>query len=129
MNDPIASLLTQIRNALQAGHATVTIPASRIKHEIAKKLLQAGYISGVEQTGDKPHLSLLLTLKYVDGSPVVTHIKRISKPSVRIYTGKNRIPKALSGRGLTLLTTSKGILTDKEAREAGIGGEIICQIW
>lgn len=129
MNDPIASLLTQIRNAFQASHATVTVPASRIKHEIAKKLLDAGYISGLEVTGDKPHLSLQITLKYVDGSPILTHIKRISKPSVRIYTNKNRIPKSLSGRGLTLLTTSKGIMTDKEARTAGVGGEIICQIW
>ncbi|OGD79125.1 30S ribosomal protein S8 [Candidatus Collierbacteria bacterium RIFOXYB1_FULL_49_13] len=129
MNDPIASLLTQIRNALQAGHESVTVPASRIKHEIAKKLLDGGYISKLETVGEAPKTSLLITLKYVEGSPIVTHIKRISKPSVRIYAGKKRIPKSLSGRGITLLTTSKGILTDKEARAAGIGGEIICQIW
>ena len=129
MNDPIADLLTQIRNAYTASKLEVDLPSSIIKQQIATKLQQAGYLATVSVLGDAPKQTLHLTLRYHQGQPLLTHIQRISKPSVRHYAKKGRIPKALSGHGVTLLTTSKGILTDKEANSAGIGGEIICKIW
>jgi small subunit ribosomal protein S8 len=129
MHDPIADYLTQIRNAYAANHSDVSSNYSKVKHEIARILSDAGYVGGIEIVGEKPHQKITLALRYLDGQPLVTHIKRISTPSVRVYSGKTHIPKALSGRGMTVLTTSRGIMSDKEARKLGVGGEVIFQIW
>lgn len=129
MHDPIADYLTQIRNAYAANHPSVTSSYSRLKHQLASVLSEAGYIGAVEVNGEQPHQQIKVSLRYTQGQPLVTHIKRISTPSVRVYAKKTHIPRALSGRGISILTTSKGIMTDKQARSQGVGGEVICQIW
>lgn len=127
--DPIADFLTQIRNAYLAKKLTLSTPKSNFKLELAKLLSDQGYLGGVEIEGDVPKQKLNLTLVYRNKLPMITHIKRISKPSVRHYAKADALPRALSGRGLTVVSTSKGLMTDRKARKASIGGEIICQVW
>lgn len=127
--DPIADFLTIIKNGYQAKKEQVTAPMSKAKKTIADILARAGYIESVEDTIINNHPALLITLRYINKEPAVYKIKRISKPSVRIYKQSNRIPKTLSGAGITIVSTSSGILTDKEARQKHLGGEIICQVW
>lgn len=130
MTDPIADMLTRIRNANNAGHETVDMPASKEKKAIAEILLEEGYISKVEYIDDEKQGMINITLKYgEDKSKVIAGLKRISKPGLRVYAGKNEIPKVLNGLGVAIISTSKGVITDKEARKAGVGGEVICYVW
>lgn len=129
MIDPIADMLVRIKNAYAAKHTNVEIPHSKIKQEIAEKFELLGYVKGVEVTEANDRKTITMELVYKNKLPVVSGIKRMSTPGRRNYVGRRHIPVTLSGYGSTILTTSKGVLTDKEARQAGVGGEIICQIW
>lgn len=130
ITDPIADMLTRIRNANDAGHKTVEMPASKEKKAIAEILLEEGYINKVEYIEDNKQGMMKITLKYGENkSKVIAGLKRISKPGLRIYAGKNDIPKVLNGLGVAIISTSKGVVTDKEARKAGVGGEVICYVW
>ena len=130
MTDPIADMLTRIRNANNAGHKTVEMPASKEKKAIAEILLEEGYINKVDFIDDDKQGIIKITLKYGENkSKVIAGLKRISKPGLRVYAGNNEIPKVLNGLGVAIISTSKGVLTDKEARSAGVGGEVICYVW
>jgi small subunit ribosomal protein S8 len=132
-NDPIADMLTRVRNALMAGHATVTMPSSKIKLAIAEILQEEGFITGMEVLPEKPQAMLLLKLKYIgrrrERRPVIQGLERVSKPGRRIYTGKAEIPWVQSGMGVAILYTSKGVMTGQKARGLGVGGEILCHVW
>ena len=136
MTDTISDMLTRIRNALMAQKPEVVLPYSKFKHNLAKVLQIEGWIAKVEVKEGTPGGSgfavkeLALTLKYDNsGQPVITGIKRVSKPGQRIYSVRTQIPKALGGFGTTIISTSKGLMTDKEARKQKVGGEVVCQIW
>lgn len=130
MTDPIADMLTRIRNANDAGHKTVEMPASKEKKAIAQILLEEGYINKVDYTEDNKQGMMKIVLKYGENkSRVIAGIKRISKPGLRVYAGKEDVPKVLNGLGIAIISTSKGVVTDKEARKAGVGGEVICYVW
>ncbi len=129
MSDPIADMLTRIRNAHHAEMKAVSMPASSTKKAIAEVLKAEGYIKSIaEEKDEKGFASLKLTLKYYQGSPVIEMIKRVSKPGCRVYTGKDDIPTVKKGLGITIVSTSKGIMTDRSARKAGVGGEVICYV-
>ena len=126
MTDPIADMLTRIRNANAALHETVNIPASRMKAAVLDILLQEGFVKNVE----KEENTLKVTLKYgSNNEKVITGIKRISKPGLRVYAKANEVPKVLNGLGIALVSTSEGVITDKEARKRNVGGEIIAYVW
>lgn len=130
MTDPIADMLTRIRNANNAKHATVTVPASNQKKAIAGILLQEGYIKDVKYADDDLQGVIVITLKYGENeSRVISGLKRISKPGLRIYAGKDEVPKVLNGLGIAIVSTSKGIMTDKQARKIHEGGEVLCYVW
>lgn len=130
MTDPIADYLTRIRNAIHARHKHVDIPASRVKAEMSKILLQAGYIKGVKYIDDDKQGLLRIYIKYgKDNAAAITGLKRVSKPGLRAYVSKNRIPRVLGGYGIAIVSTSQGILPDAEARTRGVGGEVICEVW
>ncbi len=130
MTDPIADFLTRIRNATRAKHNRVDIPASRIKGAIAKIMLDSGYVKDVKFVDDDKQGLLRIYLKYGKGAnPVIEGMQRVSKPGRRVYAKKGEIPRVLGGYGVVVLSTSHGILTGNQAREKGIGGEVICQIW
>jgi len=135
VNDPIADLLTRIRNAVMTGQTVVAMPASKIKTELARILKEEGYIEGYEVVeGKKPsHRVLRIWLKYVgerrQRSSVITGLQRVSRPGRRVYTQKQEIPWVLSGMGIMIVTTSKGVMTGQRARQLGVGGEIICKVW
>lgn len=128
MHDPIADFLTRIKNAQHARLETVEAPYSKLKEAVAKILVREGYIAKYEILGDKKKV-LRLTLKYHGKQGVIEGIKRVSKPGCREYVSANKIPRVLGGLGVAILTTSKGILTDREARRMNVGGEVICYIW
>jgi len=128
--DPIADMLTRIRNANRARHEKVNMPSSKIKLEIAKILKEEGYIKDFEVLKDKKHSMLSITLKYASSKKsIISSIKRISKPGLRVYMKKDRLPKILNGVGTAIISTPKGMLTDKKAREFGVGGEVICTVY
>lgn len=128
--DPIADMLTRIRNGINARHKKVSLPYSRIKLEIARALMEEGYISNFQEIGDFPKKEILIHLKYADdGKPAIYGLKRISKQSRRVYTGVKEIPKVLGGLGTAILSTPKGILTDREARKNRVGGEVLLFVW
>ena len=130
ITDPIADMLTRIRNANSAKHKTVDIPASKMKTAIAEILFKEGYIKSFEIINNETQGIIRVTLKYDEiGNRVIDGIKRISKPGLRVYAGKEELPKVLNGLGIAIVSTSKGLKTDKEAREAGIGGEVLAYIW
>ena len=130
MTDPIADMLTRIRNANNAKHATVTVPSSNIKKAIAGILLEEGYIKNFKYIEDDKQGMLEIELKYgEDESKVISGIKRISKPGLRIYVSKEDVPKVLNGLGIAIMSTSKGIMTDKNARKNNVGGEVVCYVW
>jgi small subunit ribosomal protein S8 len=130
MTDPIADLLTRIRNALLARHATVAIPASRMKLAIVKILRQEGYIEDFELDEATGHGLISIRLKYVTGGrKAITGLERVSRPGRRIYRGKDEIPNVLDGLGITILSTSKGVMTGRSCREQGLGGEVLCNVW
>ena len=135
MTDPVAYMLTRIRNAMGVGHPTVAMPSSNLKAEVARILKEEGFIAGYEVVdGESPsHKILRLRLRYVGERrfrrPVITGLERISKPGRRVYSGKRDIPWVLSGMGISILTTPKGVMTGQRARQLGIGGEILCKVW
>ena len=130
INDPIADMLTRIRNGLIARHDAVTIPASNMKKAIAKILLDEGYIKSVDYVDDGVQGQIKVALKYVNGKEsVIKGLKRISKPGLRVYARNDELPKVLGGLGIAIVSTSKGVMTDKEARNAGVGGEVQAYIW
>ena len=130
VSDPIADMLTRIRNASRARHSEVVVPASRTKREIARILLEEGFIADVREEREGPGQVLHVTLKYVDGkAPVVSGLKRISKPGLRVYARKTEIPRVLGGLGLAILSTSRGIMTGSQARKLNLGGEVLCYVW
>ncbi|MGD2152126.1 MAG: 30S ribosomal protein S8 [Gemmatimonadales bacterium] len=129
MTDPIADMLTRVRNALHAGHRRVDIPISRMKVEIAKKLVDAHFIETVKVIDEGQRSIIRLYLKYTpDGKPVIRELRRISRPGRRSYVGTSEIPRVRGGLGIAILSTSRGILTDREARAAGVGGELIAVV-
>ena len=128
--DPIADMLTRIRNASQVNFKTVDIPASNMKRDIAEILLNEGYIKAYEEIKNDNQGIIRVSLKYTDkGKRVISGLKRISKPGLRIYASKEELPKVLNGLGIALISTSKGVMTDKKARELGVGGEVLAYIW
>ena len=129
MTDPIADMLTRIRNANQMKHATVSMPASRLKLEILNVLKNEGYISEYEKIEDGKQGVIKVTLKYAEKTRVIKGIKRISKPGLRVYAGKEELPKVLGGLGIAIISTNKGVLTDKDARKENVGGEVLAFVW
>ena len=128
--DPIADMLTRIRNANSAKHKEVDVPASNMKRAIAQILVDEGYIASFEKIKDEKQGMLRITLKYDEnGKRVIDGLKRISKPGLRIYVNKDELPQVLNGLGIALISTSKGIKTDKEARKEGLGGEVLAYVW
>lgn len=130
MVDPIADMLTRIRNGILASYDKVEIPRSKIKIEIARILKAEGYIRNYEVSEDSDKATVVIHLKYnQDKSPVIKGLKRVSKPSCRVYARCKRIPRVLDGLGINIISTSKGVVTDIDARRMGVGGEIICSVW
>lgn len=128
MTDPIADMLTRIRNANQMKNATVAMPYSKVKEEISKILKEEGYINGYEVSGDIKK-ELTLSLKYVGNDRVITGLKRISKPGLRVYVEAKDLPKVLNGLGIAIVSTSNGMVTDKVARKNNVGGEVVAYVW
>ena len=130
MTDPIADMLTRIRNANQVKAQYVEMPASKLKLELLKVILNQGYISNVEVNGEEPHQIIKVTLKYTDKKErVIKGIKRISKPGLRQYAKASEMPKVLNGLGIAVVSTSNGIMTDREARKLNLGGEVVAYVW
>ena len=130
MTDPIADMLTRVRNAQRASHELVNIPSSKLKINVAKVLKSEGYIKNFRIISDGQHRFIRVFLKYdEEGVAIIEGIKRVSKPGCRVYAGSDEIPKVLNGYGINILSTSKGLMTDNEARKVGVGGEILCAVW
>ena len=129
ITDPIADMLTRIRNSNAQRHETVDVPSSKLKKSIAEILLDEGYIKAFEEIEDGVQGTIRITLKYVNKQKVIAGLKRISKPGLRVYATKDELPKVLGGLGIALISTSKGIMTDKKARQEGIGGEVLAFVW
>jgi small subunit ribosomal protein S8 len=129
MTDPIADMLTRIRNAAAARHTRVLIPASKMKLGLARVLKEEGYVKDIEILKDNPQGTIRLTLRYVDKTPVVTQLKRVSKPGLRVYTKKATIPRVRGGLGISILSTPQGLMTGSSAYKKGLGGEVICYVW
>jgi len=129
MTDPIADMLTRIRNAIMARHTRVLIPASKMKLAIARILKEEGYIKDFDVIRDGPKVTLRITLKYVDRRPAMTHLKRVSRPGLRVYTKRADIPRVRGGLGTAILSTPQGLMTGRKAYQMGLGGEVICYIW
>ena len=130
MQDPIADFLTRVRNAGAARHVTCEMGASRMKEQLAKLLVESGYLGSAAVEGDGPQRTLRVGLKYgADGQPVIRGIERVSRPGRRVYRGADELPKVLGGLGTSILSTSRGIMTDEKARSQNVGGEIICNVW
>ena len=130
VNDPIADMLTRIRNAQVAKHDVIVLPASNAKKAIAKILLTEGYVKSVDYMDEGPQGNIKITLKYVNGKqPVIAGLKRISKPGLRVYARSEELPKVLGGLGIAIISTSKGLMTDRDARKQMIGGEVLAYIW
>lgn len=128
MQDPLADMLTRIRNAQMAEHASVEIPSSKVKAAVAKVLKEEGYITDFRVEGEIQQ-SLVIDLKYYEGKPVIENLKRISRPGLRSYTGKEELPKVNGGLGVAIVSTNIGVMTDRAARAAGVGGEILCTVF
>jgi small subunit ribosomal protein S8 len=126
MHDPIADMLTRIRNAQLVGHSEVTMPASRLKAAIAKVLKDEGYVDdfALRENGEKKQLAI--ALKYYAGRPVIERLERVSKPGLRVYKGRHDIPRVMNGLGVAIVSTSRGVMTDRKARADGLGGEVLC---
>lgn len=133
ISDPIADMLTRVRNALMAGKTTVDVPTSRIKVEIARILKEEGYIEEYLVGDQKPYGLITITLKYYgtrrERKPVITNIQRISKPGRRVYRGRTDLPRVMSGIGIAIVTTPKGVMTAQQARREQVGGEVLCYVW
>ena len=128
MTDPISDMLTRIRNGQKAHKVCVSMPASSVKFAIARVLKDEGYITGFETSGEGAEKALSVELKYFEGTPVIEKVQRVSKPGLRIYRGKDEMPKVLGGLGIVIVSTSAGVMSDRQARQQGIGGEVICVV-
>jgi len=128
MSDPIADMLTRIRNAQMVGHVEVAMPASRLKSAIAKVLKDEGYIEDFAMRDSGARKELRIGLKYYAGRPVIERLERVSKPGLRVYKGSDDIPKVMNGLGVAILSTSRGVMTDRKARADGVGGEVLCYV-
>ncbi len=129
ITDPIADMLTRIRNANSAKHATVDIPASKMKKAIAEILQDEGYIKSFQIINDGAQGTIKVTLKYNGNDKVITGLRRVSKPGLRVYAGSDELPRVLKGLGIAIISTSKGVMTDKKARELNVGGEVLAFVW
>ncbi len=127
--DPIADLLTRIRNAITARHETVSIPASKMKKSIVDILVEEGFITSGESVTENGHTNIKVALKYVGNKNAITNLKRISKPGLRVYCGYQDLPRVLGGYGIAIISTSRGVMTDKKARELKVGGEVLAYVW
>lgn len=128
MSDPIADLLTRIRNAQMVSKVTVAAPASKVKVAIAQVLKDEGYIDGFEVKTNEGKSELVISLKYYAGRPVIERIERVSRPGLRVYKGRHAIPQVMNGLGVAIVTTPQGVMTDRKARAAGVGGEVLCYV-
>ena len=129
VNDPIGDMITQIKNAALAGKRELEVPFSRIKLAVAKTLAAEGYLTAAEKTGSEPKCGLKLQLAYSGGRPVLTDLKRKSKPGQRVYVSREKIPNVVGGLGIAVISTPRGIMTGREAKKLGIGGELLCEVW
>jgi small subunit ribosomal protein S8 len=129
MTDPIADMLTRIRNAVAVRHPRVIIPASNMKIAIARILKEEGYISDFSVNRDSPQGTITITLRYVERRPVLTQLKRISKPGLRVYTRRDGIPRVRGGLGTAIISTPSGLMTGRQAYQQGLGGEVVCYVW
>jgi small subunit ribosomal protein S8 len=129
MQDPLADMLTRIRNAQMAGKPTVAMPSSKLKQAVAGVLVQEGYIAAQRVEANDGKATLHLDLKYFQGKPVIAEIDRISSPGLRAYKGKGELPKVRNGLGIAIVSTSQGVMTDRAARQAGVGGEVLCTVF
>lgn len=129
MQDPIADMFTRIRNAHARDRVEVAMPASKTKSAIAKVLKDEGYISDFKTVSEGAHPELIIELKYYEGQPVIAQIQRTSKPSLRVYRGKDALPSVVGGLGIAIISTSQGLMSDREARAQGIGGEVLCSVY
>jgi small subunit ribosomal protein S8 len=131
VNDTIADMLTRVRNANLARHQVVQVPSTKMTKNIANVLLEEGFIQNFEEVGENIHRQLLLSLKYKgkEREPVITALKRISRPGLRVYANRKELPRVLGGLGIAVISTSQGVLTDNKARHEGLGGEVLCYIW
>ena len=128
--DPIADMLTRIRNAMQVRHPKVDVPASKLKTDIARILKEEGYIANFKLAEEGVRRTIKIYLKYApDSSPVISSIKRVSRPGCRVYVGRKEIPRVLGGLGINILTTPRGVMTGRKAHTEGLGGEVLCQVW
>ncbi len=128
MTDPISDMLTRIRNGQKARKVSVSMPASTVKIAVANVLKDEGYITDFEESGEGAEKSLSVELKYFEGTPVIEKVQRVSKPGLRVYRGKDDLPKVLGGLGIAIVSTSAGVMSDRQARKQGIGGEVICVV-
>jgi small subunit ribosomal protein S8 len=128
MSDPVADMLTRIRNGQMAGHTNVNMPSSKLKVALAKVLTEEGFISAFSIKEDEGKAELSVDLKYFNGKPVIDMIKRVSRPGLRVYKNKDELPNVIGGLGIAVISTSKGIMTDRDARQASVGGEVICYV-
>lgn len=129
MTDPIADYITRLRNAIRARHKRVDIPATRVRRELTRLLADQKYIGGFAEIEAKPQGILRIQLKYADGRSVITGLRRVSTPGLRTYAGVEALPRVLGGLGIAVVSTSRGLMTDRQAREAHVGGEVLCEIW
>lgn len=129
VTDPIGDYLTRVRNAITSKHEKVDIPASRLKLEITKILKEEGYVQNFKVQEDSKQGVIRIFLKYVDGAPVITGLKQISKPGCRIYSPKEKVPTVMGGLGVSIVSTSKGLMTGERSHKNGLGGEVLCEIW
>jgi small subunit ribosomal protein S8 len=130
LTDPVADFLTRIRNAIRAKHQKVDVPASKLKLELARILKEEGYIANYKATEEQGHKLVRVYLKYgPDEAATISNVTRVSRPGCRVYVGRNDIPRVLGGMGINILTTPKGVMTGRQARKEGVGGELLCEIW
>ncbi|HQM16061.1 MAG TPA: 30S ribosomal protein S8 [Candidatus Woesebacteria bacterium] len=129
ITDPIGDMLSRIRNALMSGQPEVKMPHSKLKEAVALKLKEDNYVTDVLVNKQTPQNELVVVLRYVDGVPAITGLERISKPGRRLYSSKDSIPSSLNGFGITIVSTNKGVISDKEAKKLNVGGELICKVW
>lgn len=129
MTDPVADYLTRLRNALQAGHKRVDVPSSNLKREMTKLLVEHQYVAGFTEIKETAQGVIRIQLKYQDTRPVIAGLKRVSRPGLRKYVDADAIPRVLGGLGIAIISTSRGLMTDRQARDARVGGEVLCEIW
>ena len=130
LTDPVADMLTRIRNAISARHQKVDIPASKLKLEIARILKEEGYVSNFKATEEEGHKILRIYLKYANNNEaVISNVNRVSRPGCRVYVRRTEIPRVLGGLGINILTTPRGVMTGRQARKQGLGGELLCEVW